>query len=138
MKQRDISEFEDIINLPHHVSDHHPQMDRMRRAAQFAPFAALSGYGEKIAETGRYTEERTILSEEEADDLDRRLRHIVAMMDQKPTVRIRYFVPDAKKSGGSYVDVTGCVAKYKAFERLIIMEDGTIVPVPEIIDAEMV
>ncbi|MCD8299877.1 MAG: hypothetical protein LUC41_01665 [Clostridiales bacterium] len=137
MRIRSISEFEDIINLPHPTSDHHPRMDRSKRAAQFAPFAALSGYKEKIEEIYRLTEERTILSESEAEDLDRHLRTIVARMDAKPTVRIRYFIPDERKSGGEYVDAVGCVKKYDSYRNILTMEDGTLIPVPEIIDAEI-
>ncbi len=137
MRIRSISEFEDIINLPHHVSDRHPQMDRINRAAQFAPFAALTGYGEKVSEAARLTDERTILSEEEAEDLDRRLQWIVAHMAERPTVRFRYFIPDERKSGGKYVDAVGCVAKYDSYKNVLTMEDGTKVTVAEIIDAEV-
>ena len=92
--------YEDIINLPHHVSPIHPPMPLSDRAAQFAPFAALTGYGEVIKETARQTDRKPELTEEEKQELDYKLQMAVSLPGEKPAVTITYFVPDKKKAGG--------------------------------------
>ena len=119
--------YDDIIRLPHHVSRNHPQMPMHDRAAQFAPFAALTGYEAAIGEKARLTAERRELSPQEAEELDRRLAALVAHLPERPEVTIEYFVPDERKAGGAYVTVTGVVRNISVPEKTLVIEDGTVI-----------
>lgn len=125
--------YDEIINLPHHVSKTRPQMPMSDRAAQFAPFAALTGYDSVIKETGRLTGERIELDEEALNDLNMRYQLLVDALDEEPEVEITYFKPDERKSGGEYVTVTGTVKKVDDFERLITMQNGTKIPMDDVL-----
>ena len=92
--------YDDIINLPHHVSERHPQMSMYNRAAQFAPFAALAGHDSAITEAARLTDAEQELPESEAEILDRKLARLQTMEEKTP-VTVTYFVPDSRKDGGS-------------------------------------
>lgn len=131
--------YDDIINLPHHVSATRPHMSAIDRAAQFSPFAALTGYGDAIKETARLTEERVELDEYMKDVLSVRLQIIADQLKEHPEIAITYFQPDEKKSGGAYVTVIGRVKKIDEYERVVVMIDGTRVPIDEIasIDGEI-
>ena len=94
-------QYDDIINLPHHVSKTRPQMSMVDRAAQFSPFAALTGYDAAIKETGRLTDEKVNLSEEEKEALDRKQQILMEWLGDHPALTITFFVPDEKKSGGA-------------------------------------
>ena len=124
--------YDDIIHLPHHVSQNHPQMPMLDRAAQFAPFAALTGYEAAVGETARLTSERRELSPQEAEELDRRLATLIAHLPERPEVTAEYFVPDDRKAGGAYVSVTGRVRHISVPERTLVMEDGTVIPLDDI------
>lgn len=123
MKSDDVLAYSDIINLPHHVSDRHPQMSIHDRAAQFAPFAALTGHGAAIRETARLTDEKLTPDEDMREELDRRLGALLGR-DDRPEVEIEYFVADERKQGGRYVTVRGRIKKVDAQSRAIVMEDG--------------
>lgn len=125
--------YDEIINLPHHVSKTRPQMPMSDRAAQFAPFAALTGYDSVIKETGRLTGERIELDEEALNYLNMRYQLLVDALDEEPEVEITYFKPDERKSGGEYVTVTGTVKKVDDFERLITMQNGTKIPMDDVL-----
>ena len=127
-------EYDDIIDLPHHVSATRSRMSMIDRAAQFSPFAALTGYDAAIKETGRLTDERIELSEESRATLDRKQQLLLDNLADHPEVSVTYFVPDERKSGGAYVTVTGHVKKVDEYERLLILTDGTKVPLDEIQD----
>lgn len=103
--------YQEIIDLPHHVSKTHPQMPMSDRAAQFSPFAALTGYNSAIRETGRLTEERIELDEEALMALNMRYQLLIDSLKECPEVRITYFKPDERKSGGAYLTITGVVKK---------------------------
>lgn len=139
-KESATHDYDDIINLPRPVSLVHPPMPVADRAAQFMPFAALTGYGEAIDETGRRTEERMELDEDECGILDEKLRHLERCTEQfpqqRPMVSVTYFRPDARKGGGAYVTVTGRIRKTDGYERSLIMEDGTKIPLKEIVALE--
>ena len=121
------SPYADIIHLPHHVSQNHPQMPMLDRAAQFAPFAALTGYEAAVGETARLTAERRELDAQEAEELNRRLAALIANLPDRPEATIEYFVPDDRKSGGAYVTVTGRVRHISVPEKTLVMEDGTVI-----------
>ena len=133
------TKYEGIINLPHHVSKTRPQMPMSDRAAQFAPFAALTGYDSAIKETGRLTDERIELDEEALTALNMRYQLLIDALDKEPEAEITYFKPDERKAGGEYVSVIGAVKKVDDFERLITMQDGTKIPMGDVlsIDGEL-
>ena len=136
---RSLEKYNAIMNLQHHVSKTRPQMPMSDRAAQFAPFAALTGYDSAIKETGRLTDERIELDEEALTALNMRYQLLMDALDEEPEVEITYFKPDGRKAGGKYVLVIGTVKKVDDFERLIAMQDGIIIPMDDVlsIDGEM-
>lgn len=129
-----MGKYDDIINLPHHISKKHPQMSLEARAAQFAPFAALTGYDNAVKETARLTNERIDLDEEAKIMLDAKLQVIREQLSEKPLVTITYFVPDARKDGGKYITTAGNVKKIDDYKHLIILDNGVEIPIDEIID----
>ena len=128
------SKYNDIINLPHHISNKHPQMTLEARAAQFAPFAALTGYEDVIEETARLTNRRIEINEEMKAILDEKLLLIKEQIYTKPNINVTYFVPDSKKDGGKYVSVTGKVLKIDEYKQKIIFENKIEIPISEIIE----
>ena len=128
------SKYDSIMNLPHHVSTTRPQMPMSDRAAQFAPFAALTGYDSAIKETGRLTDERIELDEEALAALDRKYQLLMDALDDAPEVTIIYFQPDERKAGGQYVSATGTVKKVDTFGRRILLQDGTRIPLDSVYD----
>lgn len=128
--------YEDIIHLPHHISSTRPQMAMIDRAAQFSPFAALTGYDAAIHETARMTDERIELDENAKQILDERLRQILENQEKSPRITITYFQPDHKKSGGSYLSVTGCVKKIDPYEKCIVMQNKERILLKEIVEID--
>lgn len=124
--------YDDMIDLPHHVSKKHRQMPLADRAAQFAPFAALSGYGSDITEAGRITDRKAELDEYAIAAIDGKLRIIQDMIADMPGVTVTYFIPDASKTGGMYVDVIGRVAEINEYEHILVMNDGKKIPIGDI------
>lgn len=129
-------QYDDIINLPHHISSTRPRMSMIDRAAQFSPFAALTGYDAAIRETGRLTDRRIELTEECRAVLDRKQHVLMDNLVNHPEVSVTYFVPDGLKSGGAYVTVTGRAKKVDEYQRLLILTDGTKIPLDEILELE--
>ncbi|MPM28196.1 hypothetical protein SDC9_74715 [bioreactor metagenome] len=128
--------YDDIISLPHHVSATRPHMTAGDRAAQFSPFAALTGYDAAIKETARLTDKKLELDESMKDALSRRLQIIADRMKKRPEISITFFQPDMKKSGGAYVTAIGTVKKIDEYERIVVMTDGTAIPIDEIISID--
>ena len=126
--------YEDIINLPHHVSPTRPQMSMQDRAAQFSPFAALTGYDSAVKETARLTEQRIKLDEYEVEALNARIHLIAEHLEYQPEVSITFFEPDERKAGGAYITVTGTVKKIDEYERIILMQGGEKIPMNEVIE----
>lgn len=120
-----MEKYKDIINLPHKQSSKRPHMSLLDRAAQFAPFAALTGYDDAIEETGRLTHEKIELSEEDLKLLNMKFQILVDKLSEECEVEFTYFVPDGAKSGGAYVTVRGIVKKVDGFKRVITLYDGT-------------
>ena len=131
--QNDTHRYDDMIDMPHHVSTKHPQMSLHDRAAQFSPFAALTGYDDAIAETARLTDCRIDLSETDLDRLNLKWQLVMEHISERPAVTITYFVPDSKKEGGKYVSASGCVKKIDEYEQTVTMTDGKKIPLPEVI-----
>lgn len=133
------SNYDDIINLPHHVSETHSPMSRVDRAAQFSPFSAVVGYDAAVRETARLTDKRIELDEYEIEMLNGKLRLVADILEESPEITITYFRPDGKKDGGAYVSVTGCLKKIDDFEQMVYLTDGTRIAIEEIlaIDGDM-
>ena len=132
MNRQAKDKYADIINLPHHVSRTHPQMSMADRAAQFSPFAALTGHDAAIAEAARITDERPILDESVKQEISNLLQQ--AATDSNLVLNIVYFVPDTRKTGGSYAEITGRIKKLLPHEKLLIMDSGTRIPVADIVE----
>lgn len=129
-------QYDDIINLPHHVSATRPQMSMIDRAAQFSPFAALTGYDAAIKETGRLTDEKIELDEDTKAALDIKQAYLLEIIDDQPEITVTYFLPDTKKSGGEYVTVTGNLKRFDEYERLLTLTNGKKIPMDDIADIE--
>lgn len=128
--------YEDIINLSHHVSTTRPQMPMSDRAAQFSPFAALTGYDAAIKETGRLTDAKIELDDEELNNLNMKFQLLVEHLEDEPEVAITYFKADERKAGGAYLEASGIVKKLDDFERVITMQDGTKIPMDDILNID--
>ncbi len=137
--------YSDIIDLLHHRSQKHPAMPLSDRAAQFAPFAALTGFDEEIAEAERYTSSKTELDESEKMLLNERLQLLSARISSinsrnsvdLPYVSIVYYTQDLLKSGGKYTGISGKVKKVDIYKRLLEMEDGVLIPIDDIFELEL-
>ena len=136
MMDKNINDYDDIINLPRHVSKRHPPMPVTERAAQFSPFAALTGFEDAIKESGRLTDQRMELDEDEKRILNEKLRILNQRILECPEVKITYFKPDEQKEGGAYCMVRGRVKKIDVYEGVIKMQDGTRIPVGDITGLE--
>ena len=128
--------YDDIIDLPHHVSSRHPQMPLADRAAQFSPFAALTGHDAAIKETARLTDAFVELDEGRKAELDEQLRLLKENQSQRPEIEVTCFQADLKKSGGTYVTVRGRVKKVDEYNRQVIFTDGTVFPMENLYSIE--
>lgn len=126
--------YDDIINLPHHVSKTHPHMSIHDRAAQFSPFAALTGYDDSVKETARLTDEKPILDDIEIERIDRILQYLYSIIDEKPRATIQYFIPDDYKAGGKIVEVKESIRKIDVNTSKLLLENGTEIPFKDIIN----
>ena len=116
-----MNKYDDIINLPHHISKKYPQMEKESRAAQFAPFAALAGYEDAVEETARITDSRIELDEEMKVIINEKLNVLDINISNKPKATFTYFVPDKTKSGGRYITITDNVRKIDLINNEIIL-----------------
>ena len=131
--------YDSIKKLPHYQSVTRPHMSLYDRAAQFSPFAALTGYDDAVKETARLTDTKAELDEYEKAAINERLNRIQDTFDVQPEVSITYFLPDKKKSAGAYITVNGCVKKVDEYEHVVVMRNGTKVHIDDIaeIDGEI-
>lgn len=128
------SRYDDIIHLQHPTSSKHPRMAALGRAAQFSPFAALTGYDGSIRETARLTDAKAELDEDKIAALDMKLRFLADHLSECPEVSITYFKPDSRKQGGAYQVITGMVKKIDAFEKTVLMAEGALIPIADIFE----
>lgn len=124
--------YEDIVNLPRHISKVHPQATMADRAARFSPFAAISGYEDMVKEAARVTEERIDITDATKELLNEKLNMIIEFLDEAPEVTITYFEPDKKKDGGAYISITGTVKRIDEYERIVLMSDDKKIRIEEI------
>lgn len=136
MKLQENRGYDNIIHLPHHISKRHPQMPLLNRAAQFSPFAALTGHEDAILEAARQTDSFIELNEDRKEQLDEQLQLLKENLDQKPVCEITYFQPDEKKNGGAYVTICKPVKKIDEYQRRTIFTDGTALPIEHIFSME--
>lgn len=132
MADRTEHQYEDIIHLPHHQSAKRPHMSNYDRAAQFSPFAALTGYDAAVKESARLTEDKLELDDDTRAELDEKLQIILKNISSNPKVTVTYFRPDEKKNGGTYVTVTGCVKKIDTYRHELVMTDKSAIPTKQI------
>lgn len=135
---KDAHRYDDIIHLPHHQSTKRAHMSLHDRAAQFAPFAALTGHDAAIEETARLTEDEIILDDNAIADINEKLYEIAQHLSEKWKVSITYFRPDEKKQGGAYLTDVGIIQKIKEAEQLVIMDSGIVIKMEQIIKIEVV
>ena len=128
------NKYDDILHMEHHVSEKHPQMSMEERAAQFAPFAALTGFEDEVKETARLTDEKIEIDEEVKAILDRKIGKIIKNINSMPKAKFTYFVPDDKKEGGKYVDKVGVVKKIDVVKQIIYLMDKSEIDIKQIID----
>ena len=130
------NKYDKIINLPHHVSSTRPHMSMIDRAAQFSPFAALTGYDAAVRETARLTEQKIELDEYEKAALDQRILLLQEHLKELPEVTVTHFVPDERKDGGKYVSITEAVKKIDTYEKQIVLVDKSKIPIENILSIE--
>ena len=134
---KDTNNYEDIIDLPHHVSANRPHMSVYDRAAQFSPFAALKGYDDEIDEAARFTEEKIDLDGARAEELNEKLLLLTEQVSARPKIQLTYFRPDGKKSGGEYITKEDCLRKVDVYNRKLLMESGLAVAFDDIFDIQL-
>ena len=127
-----MSRYDDIINLPHYEPKYHTRMSMASRAAQFAPFAALTGHDAAIQETARLTDDELSLGETEMDDLNRKMQILVEHLGEEIELEVTYFLPDEKKKGGSYQHYTGTLRRIDEYEGVLMFTDGKHIPLQSI------
>ena len=131
-----MNDYDDIINLPHHVSKVHPQMSMMNRAAQFAPFAALTGHSEAIEETARLTDTQQELADEDSEALNQKMAYLREVINEHPTITITYFEHDRKKAGGMYKSIEGQLQNIDDYSQTIILKNGEVILLKSILDLQ--
>lgn len=130
------NKYDDIINLPRHISKKRPPMAIKDRAAQFSPFAALTGHDAAVKETARLTENKVELDQYMKEALNHKLQILMENLEGKPRIRITYFKSDEKKDGGKYIEVIAMVKKIDEYEKVIFMMDSTVISIDKIIKIE--
>ena len=128
--------YEDIINLPHHVSERHPQMSMRGRAAQFAPFSALAGHSEAIEETARLTDSQMELADEDAFVLNQKMATLREIVNEHPSICVTYFEQDKKKAGGKYKTIEGQLQNIDDYNLSLVMRSGEVVPLKSVLDID--
>ena len=126
--------YDDILHLPHPTSKRHPRMPIVDRAAQFSPFAALTGHRAAIEETARVTDRRIELDEDAKEQLDQTLQLLLERIDEQPEVTVTWFSPDKKKAGGQYHTATGKLKRIDSREGRLILTDGNQIPLEDLLE----
>lgn len=129
--------YDDIINMPHYTSPKRPRMSMEDRAAQFSPFAALTGYGDVIKETARLTDRKIELTDDARSDLDDKVQYLKENLEKKPKGLFTYFLKDKKKEGGAYVEAQGIIKRINEIDRQILLLDGKVIPIEDILEIEI-
>ena len=128
--------YKDIMELPHPTSKHHTQMASVDRAAQFSPFAALTGHNEVISETARLTDRRIILDENKIEELNYKLQMIAEQINEQPKIKVTFFKDDDLKEGGVYINIVDRVKMIDKYRKMLVMMDGTKIILKDVIEME--
>lgn len=131
-------DYEDIIDMPHHESEVHQHMSLYERAAQFSPFAALTGHGDVIEETGRLTVSKVDIDESVKEKLDAELARIIDKIDECPYISVTYYKPDERKSGGAYITYEGNIQKIDEYARTIVMDNEVYISFDDIVELKLI
>ena len=126
--------YDDILHLPHPTSKRHPRMPIVDRAAQFSPFAALTGHKAAIEETARVTDRRIELDEDAKEQLDQTLQLLLERIDEQPEITVTWFSPDKKKAGGQYHTATGKLKRIDSREGRLTLTDGNQIPLEDLLE----
>ena len=129
--------YDDILNMPHHVSSTRPHMSMHDRAAQFSPFAALVGYDDAVKETSRLTNEKQELTADKITDLNQKIAFLTEHADERPEITIEYFIPDEKKAGGMYVTLSGNFRRIDEYNHNMVFTSGEEIPLNDIFMIEL-
>ena len=129
--------YDDINHLSRPRYDEYPPMSAHDRAAQFSPFAALVGYDDEVAETARLTDSRDELTEDDINELNAALNRVLSIIGKQPVIKVTYFIPDDRKSGGRYAEKTGAVRIYDGYENALVFTDGMRIAVNDMRHVEL-
>lgn len=132
-----MGKYDDILNLPHHVSSTRPHMTMHDRAAQFSPFAALTGYDDTVKETARLTDEKLELTADRITDLNQKIAFLNEHAEERPEITVEYFIPDEKKSGGKYVTLSGEFRRIDEYNHNMVFTSGEEIPLNDIFEIEL-
>lgn len=132
-----MGKYDDILNMPHHVSSTRPHMSMHDRAAQFSPFAALTGYDDTVKETARLTDEKLELTADRINDLNQKIAFLNEHAEERPQITVEYFIPDGKKSGGKYVILSGEFRRIDEYNRNMILTSGEEIPLNDIFEIDV-
>ncbi len=132
-----MGKYDDILNLPHHASNIHPHMSMHDRAAQFAPFAALTGYDDTVRETARLTDEKQELTADRTTDLNQKIAFLKEHAEERPQITVEYFIPDEKKSGGEYITLSGKFRRIDEHNHNMVFTSGEEIPLNDIFRIEL-
>ncbi len=136
MGKFDLHKYDDIMDLPHYTSPNRRRMANIDRAAQFSPFAALTGYDADVLEAARVTDQRLTLTEDMKEILDRKQQMLAEIIDEQPEITVTYFVPDLRKAGGSYQTVTGNLKIIDEYEQMLVMTNGKSISITDVISID--
>lgn len=132
-----MGKYDDILNLPHHVSNTRPHMSMHDRAAQFSPFAALTGYDDTVRETARLTDEKLELTVDRINDLNQKIAFLKEHAEERPEITVEYFIPDEKKSGGKYVTLLGKFRRIDEYNHNMVFTSGEEIPLNDIFEIDV-
>ena len=132
-----MGKYDDILNMPHHVSSARPHMSMHDRAAQFSPFAALTGYDDTVRETARLTDEKQELTADRISDLNQKIAFLKEHAEERPEITVEYFIPDDKKSGGEYVTISGKFRRIDEYNHNMVFASGEEIPLNDIFEIEL-
>jgi len=132
-----MGKYDDILNLPHHVSSTRPHMSMHDRAAQFSPFAALTGYDDTVRETTRLTDEKQELTADRINDLNQKIAFLNEHAEERPQITVEYFIPDGKKSGGKYVILSGEFRRVDEYNHNMVFTSGEEIPLNDIFEIDV-
>lgn len=132
-----MGKYDDILNLPHHVSSTRPHMSMHDRATQFSPFAALTGYDDTVRETARLTDEKLELTADRINDLNQKIAFLNENAEERPQITVEYFIPDRKKSGGKYVTLSGKFRRIDEYNHNMVFTSGKEIPLNDIFEIDV-